>query len=290
MTAIPASDYRRLLIVNADDYGLTAGVSRAILDAHRHGIVTSTSVIALGPAFAETVGWLLDAPGLGVGGHLALVGEDPPLLSAAEIPTLVDERGKLALSWRQFLPRAAAGRIDPQDIHRELGAQLQRLVDAGLTLDHLDTHQNLHLWPLVGRVVMELGELYGVRALRVTRSSARSPVGVTVRRLAARLERDCRHAGWAFPGASTGLDEAGHLDAGAMIQSLFRLAATGAPTAELATHPGAAEDPFRMRYLWGYLWEDEYAALRTPAVRAAIDELGYRLGTFADLTAVVAAP
>jgi predicted glycoside hydrolase/deacetylase ChbG (UPF0249 family) len=284
------ADARRLLIVNADDYGLTAGVSRAILDAHHHGVVTSTSVIAIGPAFGETVKWLQEAPALGVGGHLALVGEDPPLLPAAEIPTLVDERGKLALSWREFLPRAAAGRIDPEDIHRELNAQIQSLVDAGLTLDHLDTHQNLHLWPSVGRVLMELGELYGVRAVRVTRSSARSPVGVTVRRLAARLERDCRHAGWAFPGASTGLDEAGHLAEGDMIQSIFRLAATGARTAELATHPGMAEDPFRMRYLWGYQWEDEYAALRAPAVRAAIDELGFRLGTFAELNPVVAAP
>ncbi|MDP9418579.1 MAG: ChbG/HpnK family deacetylase, partial [Actinomycetota bacterium] len=83
------STSRRLLIVNADDYGLTAGVSRGILRAHREGIVTSTSVLAVAPGFATTVGWLGESPQLDVGAHLAAVGEDPPLLSAAEIPTLV---------------------------------------------------------------------------------------------------------------------------------------------------------------------------------------------------------
>jgi predicted glycoside hydrolase/deacetylase ChbG (UPF0249 family) len=282
MTPTDAPD-RRLLIVNADDYGLTAGVSRAIVESHRTGIVTSTSVIALGPAFDATRPWLDDVGDLGTGAHLAAVGEDPPLLSAREIPTLVDDRGRLPLSWRQFLPRAAAGRIDTDDLHREFGAQLQRLLDAGLTLDHLDTHQNLHLWPMVRRVVMDLGSLHGIRAIRVTRSTGRTPVGATVRRLARRLEQACHHAGWAYTGASTGLDEAGHLDEAAMIQSLFRLAATGAATAELATHPGAPDDADRHRYRWSYLWEQEYGALRSPAVRAAIDELGFRLGSFRDL-------
>ena len=277
-----------LLIVNADDYGLTPGVSRAVIDAHRAGIVTSTSVIALGPAFAATRPWLDDVPELGTGAHLALVGEDPPLLSAREIPTLVDGKGRLPMSWRQFLPRAAAGLIDAEDVHRELGAQLQCLLDAGLTLDHLDTHQNLHLWPMVRRVVMELGSLHGIRAIRITRSSDRTPVGVTVRRLAGRLDQACRHAGWACTEASTGLDEAGHLAEPAMVQALFRLAGTGARSAELATHPGAPDDPERHRYRWSYQWEEELAALRAPAVRQAVDELGFRLGSFGDLRPIVA--
>lgn len=286
--AVPSSadEQRRLLIVNADDYGLTRGISRAILDGHRVGIVTSTSVIALGPAFAETVKWLQDSPELGTGAHLALVGEDPPLLSAAEIPTLVGPDGRLDLSWRQFLPRAAAGRVDPADMSRELGAQMHRLLDAGLNLDHIDTHQNLHLWPSVGRVAMELGELHGIHAIRVTRSSARSHIGLVVNRLARRLERACDHAGWRYPGASTGLDEAGQLAEAAMIQSLFRLRATGGATAELATHPGEPGDPDRHRYEWDYQWDDESVALRSPAVRRAIDEQGFRLGTFAELTSV----
>jgi chitin disaccharide deacetylase len=277
-----------LLIVNADDYGLTHGVSRAIIEAHHHGIVGSTSVLALGPSCAATLPWLRDAPRLGAGAHLAAVGEDPPLLSAREIPTLVDERGRLDLSWRQFLPRVATGRVDPEDLRREFGAQVQCLLDAGLVIDHLDTHQNIHLWPVVRRVLMELGELHGIRAVRITRSTEWGPVGVVVRNLARRLQHDCDHAGWAYPAATTGLDEAGGLDGPAMIHALFRLAATGAPTAELATHPGTADDPLRARYQWGYRWEDELAALCSPVVRAAVDEQGYRLGSYRDLAALAA--
>ncbi|MCU0309822.1 MAG: ChbG/HpnK family deacetylase [Acidimicrobiales bacterium] len=274
---------RPLLIVNADDYGLTEGVAAAILDAHRHGIVTSTSVLALAPAFATTAAWLADAPALGCGAHLAAVGEDPPLLSAAEVPTLVDGRGRLWPSWRVFLPRAAAGRIDPDDLRREFEAQFEAIRGAGVVVDHLDTHQNLHLWPMVADVVLDLGDRHGVNVVRVTRSSGRGVVGRTVSRLATRLERLLHQRGWACTGASTGLDEAGHLDLPAMVAALSRLAATGAPTAELATHPGRPGDPDRARYRWSYRWDDEYAALRSATVRTAVDELGFRLGTFADL-------
>jgi len=274
---------RSLLIVNADDYGLTEGVSQAILDAHRHGVVTSTSVLALSPAFATTVSWLADAPALGRGAHLAAVGEDPPLLSAREVPTLVDRRGRLWSSWRVFLPRAAAGRIDPDDLRREFAAQFEAIAAAGVAVDHLDTHQNLHLWPSVADVVLDLGEAQGVKVIRVTRSGQQGPVGLTVRRLAGRLERQLDRRGWAYASASTGLDEAGHLDVPAMVVALGRLAATGSTTAELATHPGCPGDPARDRYRWNYQWDDEYVALRSATVRAAIDEFGFRLGTFADL-------
>jgi predicted glycoside hydrolase/deacetylase ChbG (UPF0249 family) len=240
-------------------------------------------VLALAPGFERTVSWLLDAPALGTGAHLAAVGEDPPLLSAAEIPTLVDERGRLPSSWRVLLPKVAAGRIDPSDLRREFGAQIERIAAAGLTVDHLDTHQNVHLWPSIRDVVLDLGEAHGVRAIRVTRSTSSGVVGMTVRRLATSLERLCAARGWVFAAASTGLDEAGGLDLAGMASALSRLAATGAPSAELATHPGLRDDPDLERYRWGYTWGEEYDALRSPAVQALVGELGFTLGTFGDL-------
>jgi predicted glycoside hydrolase/deacetylase ChbG (UPF0249 family) len=275
----------RLLIVNADDYGLTEKVSRGILRAHRDGIVTSTSVLTLAPGFERSARWLLDERRLGVGAHLAVVGEDPPLLSAAEIPTLVDGKGRLRSSWRQFLPRAATGRIDPDDLRREFSAQIERILAAGLAVDHLDTHQNVHLWPLVRDVVLDVGESFDIKVVRVTRSSAPTPVGLTVRALARRLERKLRRRGWRSTAAGTGLDEAGRLDLPSMIKALHRLAASRAPSAELATHPGEPDDPARERYRWNYRWEAELEALTSGTVRHAVKEYGFRLGTYADLAA-----
>lgn len=278
-----------LLIVNADDFALTGGVSRAILRAHDDGIVTSTSVLALGPAFDATVGSLRSS-GLGVGAHLAAVGEDPPLLSRDEIPTLVDRHGKLRMSWRQLLPAMAAGRIDTDDLRKELTAQMQRLVDAGLEIDHVDTHQNLHLWPSFRDVVLDVGEQFGVRAIRVTRSRAAGVVGTTVRRLARRLEQQARARGWVAPRASTGLDEAGGLDETSMVSAVVALRAATDHSAELATHPGEGDDPDLARYRWGYLWAGELEALCSPAVLAAVDETGFELATFAELAAREAHP
>ncbi|HZM31298.1 MAG TPA: ChbG/HpnK family deacetylase [Acidimicrobiales bacterium] len=279
------SDALRVLIVNADDYGLTPAVSRGILRAHREGIVTSTSVLAIAPGFGPSVGALRDTPGIGVGAHLAAVGEDPPLLTAREVPTLVDDKGRLATSWRQFVPRVAAGRIDLEDLRREFKAQLTCLQQAGLTIGHVDTHQHLHLWPKVGAVVMDVAQAAGIRALRIVRSSSRGPTGITVRRLANRLERTARERGFSFPAAGSGLDEAGTLDADRLVPALERLARAPGSSAELATHPGEAGDPDLTRYRWGYVWDSELEALVDPAVRRRVSSLGFKLGTYADLEA-----
>ncbi len=273
---------RRLLIVNADDYGLTPGVSRGILEAHRKGIVTSTSVLAVAPAWSAAAGWLGDCRSLGVGAHLAAVGEDPPLLTAAEVPTLVDRRGHFPRSWRQFLALAAARRIDPDDLTREFGAQVDAITAAGVRLTHLDTHQHLHLWPLVRPVVLSMAERLGV-AVRLTRSAARSPVGFVVRHLSKALEGEAGARGIPCPEVAAGLDEAGALDQATLVAVVARLSASGTGPAEIGSHPGGAGDPERLRYRWAYRWEDELAALTSPEARQAVDAGGFVLGTYADL-------
>jgi predicted glycoside hydrolase/deacetylase ChbG (UPF0249 family) len=278
-----SDDDQPILIVSADDYGLTERVSEGILDAHEHGVVTSASVIAVAPAFETTVKLLHDVPALGIGAHFTAVGEDPPLLSAREIPSLVTKSGHFWPNWKAFVPRAAAGRIDPDDLRREFSAQLEAITSAGLVVDHFDTHQNIHLWPTVSDVLLELGDANNVFAIRVMRSNSRGPVGITVRRLAARLEEQLRARHWAWTGAATGLDEAGSIGLAEMVDAVGRLASTGASSAELATHPGLPDDPARSRYRWNYKWDAEFNALCSETVRIAIDELGFRLGTFADL-------
>ena len=278
MTAPP-----RLLIVNADDYGLTRGVSRAILQAHHEGIVTSTSVLAVAPGFKPTVAWLRDTEAIGVGAHLCAVGEDPPLLTALEVPTLVDGQGRFASSWKTFLPRVAARQIDPDDLRLELAAQIERLRQAGLALTHVDTHQHLHLWPGVADVVLDLAVENGIGAVRVTRSASLSPVGLGVRRLSAGLARRAEQRGLRHTEAGSGLDHAGNLDGPRMQRTIARLGAGGAATAELGTHPGQPGDTDLERYAWGYRWADELAALTDPATRATVADAGFRLGTYADL-------
>ena len=276
---------RRLLIVNADDFGLTEGVCRAILRAHADGIVTSTSALAVAPAFERCARLLDDAPDLGIGVHLAAVGEDPPLLSAAEIPTLVDRRGQFRYSWRQFLPRMAVGRIDIDDLEREFTAQADAVRSAvsPARITHLDTHQHLHLFPRIGALVCRLAQRWDVPAVRATRSRGRSVKGRAVNALAARLERRARTAGLATPAAFAGFDEAGNVGRARLIEVIERLATTGAPVAEIGIHPGERDDADLARYDWGYRWGDELEALLAPEVRDAVARAGFTLASFAAL-------
>ena len=107
-----SNDEAPILIVSADDFGLTARVSQGIIEAHERGVVTSTSVIAVAPAFRSSAKQLRDVSSLGVGAHFTAVGEDPPLLSAREVPSLVDKRGNFWPTWKAFLPRKGLSSIE----------------------------------------------------------------------------------------------------------------------------------------------------------------------------------
>lgn len=281
MTA-PVPD--RLLIVNADDFGLTPGVCEGILRAHDVGVVTSTSALVVAPAFADHASRLADR-GIGVGAHLCLVGEDPLLLGPRETPTLVDGAGRPARSWRHLAARLATGRIDLDDVRRELGAQLAALDAAGVRVTHVDSHQHVHQFPRLAEVVVAVAAERGIPAARVARSARRDPVSIVVRTLGRRFAAECGRAGIATPTAFAGLDGAGHLDADAWRSTMARLAASGASSAEVGCHPGIAEDPDRVRYRWDYAWAEELATLCDPATRRAVDEAGFTLGDYGDLAA-----
>lgn len=273
----------RLLIVNADDYGLTPAVSRGILRAFRQGIVTSLSVLAVAPGFGESSVWLHETPSLGVGVHLAAVGEDPPLLTAAQIPSLVDRRGRLPANWKHFLLRASCGRIRPAELEREFAAQVERVLALGIPVTHLDTHQHLHLWPEVREAVLRLARRFGVRAIRIPRSRSRRIPGLGVTLLAAQLRRRAAQEGLAFPDTTLGFDESGHMSPSRLARVIDRLERSRVRTAELIVHPGEEHDPDRERYAWGYSWGEELAALVNDDARAHLERAGFQLGTFADL-------
>lgn len=274
----------RILVVNADDFGLTPGVCTGILRSHREGIVTSTSILATATAFGRFAPALADS-GMGVGAHLAAVGEERPALTAREIPTLVDRRGRFPLTWHQFVLRSMQTRIDPKDVLSEFRTQLEIVTAAGLRPEHVDSHQHLHLWPPVGRVVTDLAQRFAIPAIRVPETQKFSAMSPGVMSLTAWLRRRARRAGLSYPATSVGLDQSGHMDTRRLISTLVRLADRPTRTAELLVHPGSAEDPCRTRYRWGYAWAAEEAALCNPTVRSVVDRLGFTLGTYADLVA-----
>lgn len=278
----------RLLVVNADDFGLTDGVSRAVVRAHREGVVTSTSILAVARSFDLAASLVRDAPDLGLGAHLALVGEDPPLLSAREVPTLVDRTGTFPLSWRTVVRRLALRRVDPDDVRREFSAQLDRIAGIGVPVTHVDTHQHLHLWPSVGRIVVDLAVERGIPVVRRPRSAQLLGVGAGVAVLSALLARRIADAGLVTTAGYAGLDEAGGLDTATLGRALDALDQQGGASAEVNAHPGEPDDSELTRFAWDYRWDAELTALMSPETRQRVERSGFVLGTFADLAAQAA--
>ena len=119
------------LIVNADDLGWTDGVNRGIVEAFRHGIVTSTSLLANGAAFAGGVEAVRTAPGLGVGVHLNL-SDGPPVADRETVTSLLNDDGEFAGGPGSLLLRRARRGLPLAEVENEWDAQIQKIRDAGI--------------------------------------------------------------------------------------------------------------------------------------------------------------
>jgi hopanoid biosynthesis associated protein HpnK len=157
---------KRALIVNADDFGFTAGVNRAIIAAHTRGIVTSATVMVNMPAFDEAAALAQAHPTLGVGLHFNLTQGRPV---ASGVSSLLDADGEFLGTSTSLAWRAIRGQLEVAHIQKELCAQLERAFAAGLKLTHVDSHQHAHALPVIFRVLVETLPAYGLTALRLPR-------------------------------------------------------------------------------------------------------------------------
>src|SRR5260370_9911135 len=133
-------------MVNADDLGWTEGVSRGILEAYHHGIVTSTSLLANGAAFAGGVEAALSAPGLGVGVHLNL-SDGPPIADREIVTSLLNNDGDFKGGPESLLLRRARGGLVLAEVETEWDAHIQKVRDAGIAPTHLAGHKPVTMLP-----------------------------------------------------------------------------------------------------------------------------------------------
>ena len=154
------------LIVNADDLGWTDGVNRGIVEAFHHGIVTSTSLLANGAAFAGGVEAARSAPGLGVGVHLNL-SDGPPVADRETVTSLLNNDGEFAGGPENLLLRRARRGLLLAEVENEWDAQIQKVRDAGISPTHLDGHKHVHMLPGLFEIALKLAKRHDIGAIRV---------------------------------------------------------------------------------------------------------------------------
>ena len=156
------------VIFNADDFGRSSAINRAVLQAHREGVLTSASLMVTSDAVEEAVALARATPTLAVGLHLVL-SDGRPASPPREIPHLVDRAGCFpanpARVWIQYMFSAAAR----GEMVREVRAQFERFAATGLPLDHVDAHQHIHMHPAVFNVLLPLARQYGASGVRLPR-------------------------------------------------------------------------------------------------------------------------
>lgn len=158
------SELTRTLVVNADDFGLTAGVNAGIIGAFRRGVVRSASLMVTTPGFADAVELARANPDLDLGIHLTLTGVRPTL-PPERIPSLVRRDGRFH-SLAVFQARVALKQLAPMQLRAELLAQVARARRTKLRFTHLDGHHHVHLFGLVAALTADLARQHNIPIVR----------------------------------------------------------------------------------------------------------------------------
>lgn len=291
----------RRLIVNADDFGFTAGVNRAIVEAHTRGVVTSSTLMANGKAFAEAAELAKTLPKLSVGCHIVLI-DGEPVLDPRKVPSLTASHRSTSNRFRDgikgFVARALSSRIEPGEITAEATAQIRKIQASGISVSHIDTHKHTHLFPQILRPVLKAAHDCGVKAVR-NPFGPRLPLRsgqllarpnlwtryAEVRilwRFAGSFHDTVKRRGFVTPDGTLGIEVTGTLD-----EQLFQAIAGSIPdgTWEFVCHPGYNDE--ELQHASTRLRESRETELRVLTIPAARDLLareGIQLISYHDLT------
>jgi chitin disaccharide deacetylase len=258
------------LIVNADDFGFTPDVNEGIVHGYRHGILTSTTLMANGEAFEDAVRRAREAPVLDIGCHLVLIGGR----------SLVPPYAPLPANLAQLVRALTARTIQP---YEEMRAQIRAIQGSGLEPTHLDTHKHTHLAPPVLDAVARLSKEFGIPWVRrpfdlpyagmhrnwITRAtSAARPF----------FHRALQRNGCRTTDHFVGFQLTGRLRTAELVRLLHALPEG---LTEFMCHPGFCREPLQKAPTrLKESREVELRALTAPDVRAAIERQAIRLVSY----------
>ena len=270
-------------------------MNRAIVEAHSRGIVTSSTLMANGPAFSQAVDLAKSVPQLSVGCHIVLI-DGEPVLAPEQIPSLTASR-KFRDSLKQFALRAIAGRINPAEISAEVSAQVKKIQSAGILVSHVDTHKHTHLFPRILRPLLSAAKKCGVPAVRnpfgprfpMRSSQLMQRPSLWTRyaelRLLSMFAHNFRSAvdreGFITTDGTLGIEVTGTLD-----ETLFHAIAETIPegTWEFVCHPGYNDEDLQAAHTrLRESRETELRVLTLPAAREILKRRGIQLISYRDL-------
>jgi predicted glycoside hydrolase/deacetylase ChbG (UPF0249 family) len=286
------SEQLRTLVVNADDFGLSAGVNAGIIGAFRRGIVRSASLMVTTPGFEDAVELAHANPDLDLGIHLTLT-NTRPVLDPAQLPSLVGRDGRFH-ALPTFQVKVAAKQLVGMEIRAELLAQVARARRTKLRFTHLDGHHHVHLFGLVATVTGDIARQHRIPIVRRIEDApcvgkngapagppAPASLGEALKR--GWLESADRRWGGQFFGLPRGDAFRGFTFPDSLER--WRALADSLPygVTELMCHPGLRDESVRAIDPYVAERERELRWLCDPRVAALLQEEGVTLSSFRQL-------
>ena len=279
------------LIVNADDFGLHPLINAGIIKGHQEGFITSTSLMPSAPCWQEAVRLAKENPRLGIGVHLTLVGGVPSVLPKEKVSSLLDDDGLFLPDYVAFAKRYYGGAVKRSELEAELRAQLERALESGVNITHIDSHQHTHVLPGINSLVLKLSNEYNIIRVRIPKEGYlftggfQTGVGRLIGRSGlsfcadmAALRADS--LGLRHPQHFYGMLAGGHLNA-QLIANILRQLPEG--VSEIMTHPGLDSAALGKAFSWQYHWREELDAYLDAGNKALLRELGIEPVSFAAL-------
>jgi hopanoid biosynthesis associated protein HpnK len=280
---------QKFLIVTADDFGLHESVNHAIEQAAGAGVLSAASLMIGAPAAGDAIRRARKLSQLRVGLHVVLA-DGLAILAPELIPALVDEHGRMNSRMFANGVRFFALPSVRRQLEAEIRAQFSAFADSGLRLDHVNAHKHFHLHPTLLGMLLRIGRDYGVRAIRVpdepiwfaAHENAWSSVASTVLLApwTGLMKRRLRAAGVAYNDAIFGMAASGTMNEAKLLAILARLPMG---VTEIYLHPATESGSCIAASMSQYRHADEFAALLSPRVRAALASAGVGHGGYCDV-------
>jgi len=249
------------IIINADDFGLDLKINRAIIKCYQHKIVSRISFISNTDFFLQSIDLLKSSHIEEVGVHLNLAGPGTGRPLSGNLAGAVDKDGLFFLNYTQVIGRLMFKKIKLDEVEKEFRLQIERVLKGGFKISHLDSHQHLHLFPVVSDIVLKLAREYEISYIRCPYSEARNIISIVVNRFSAGLRGKIYNSNLITSDYFKGFDFSGRLDTGKIYNVLDSLKEG---ITELMVHPGLRDTSVSAGH---DIREDEAIALLSPDIQ-----------------------
>lgn len=273
----------RRVIFNADDFGLSEGINRGIIKAFSEGVVRSASIMAVGQAYEDALRQAKANPMLDVGIHLCLT-EEKPVLEKDKLHGLVTNDGHL-LGTHRFIIHYFLGKVDLSKVNLEIEAQINRVLDSGLQITHIDSHDHIHMLPSILKIVIKLAKIHNIafvrfpyeRGISMNTSLWRHVLQLCLNTACCFVNDNLENVKVRRSDYFYGFLRSGHLTKEDIRYSLKTIAPG---ITEFICHPGIHDEKLKDYQHWHYHWEEETEALTSQALKDLMQDSDMEITSF----------